>query len=130
MKTKNVFVEILYNISPSKKVTTTHVKDVYESAYTDRTFIANFFQITEALKVFGINEALSEIVCVTLNSDTTKIVTELVEGQLAELKDLPPDPTKISKIKAMYSITEEELLYTDLVDVLVNRISAKTVNRT
>lgn len=86
-------------------------------------------KITEALKQFGINDQLTELLCVTLSSDASKIVAELVEGELVELERLPNDPPKISKIKAMYNITDEEVQTTDLLDILVNRISAKTVSK-
>lgn len=86
-------------------------------------------KITEALKQFGINDQLTELLCVTLSSDASKIVAELVEGELVELERLPNDPPKISKIKAVYNITDEEVQTTDLLDILVNRISAKTVSK-
>ena len=105
MKTRKMHTEILYNLSPSKK-------------------------IKDALNTFGVNDTqqaliglcLRESVCET---DGIESLVEMVDGATAvSLKDIEQFCDK-EKLMKLYKITKEELSVGSLADAIALRVATK-----
>ncbi|XP_013786264.1 EKC/KEOPS complex subunit Tprkb-like [Limulus polyphemus] len=104
LKTKGIYSEILYNLSPSKN-------------------------ITESLKTFGIGENDTSILVLVLNDiDGTKVnsISSVVKGKLASLDTLNMH-TNEQEIKKVYKIKEAEQNCGSLLGSLVSRIAVKEI---
>lgn len=102
MKTKSIYSEILYSLSPSKN-------------------------ITNSLKTFGINESDTEILVVILNDENDeklqKIIKE-VQGTQVDINFLHQMKDESLIIKT-YGIKDAELNVGSILDSIVTRISVK-----
>ncbi|KAG8222533.1 hypothetical protein J437_LFUL004569 [Ladona fulva] len=104
LTTRNVFTEVLYNLSASKN-------------------------ITQSLKRFGINEDDKSLVVVAIRKNEISSldrVLPLISGDqcpIGEIKSL----TDITLIQKTYNVKDEELKASQLLDSIVSRISAKDI---
>ncbi|XP_067133491.1 EKC/KEOPS complex subunit TPRKB-like [Centruroides vittatus] len=102
MKTKNVYSEILYGLSPAKN-------------------------ITRSLKTFGINDSDSEVLAVILDDRDDGKLREIRN----EVRGIQNDVELLcrigdeSLIKKIYGIKDVELNVGSILDSIVSRISAK-----
>nr|BAN21284.1 unkown protein [Riptortus pedestris] len=102
MITKNVYTEILYNLSPSK-------------------------HITKSLKMFGGQDDDSDLIIAVIGDEERfRSVLAQVDGteeSLKELKNLADSKTIVKE----YLVTSPEVDNTDLIKSLITRIAAKSV---
>ena len=105
IKTRNVFSEILYNLSPSNN-------------------------ISDSLKTFGLNEKEPVLVVVVINkgeANKMNSVIPLIKGEQMSLTKLQSIADE-NKIKKVYKIPETELSCGSLTDAVVTRIATKDAN--
>nr|CAB3267197.1 EKC/KEOPS complex subunit Tprkb-like [Phallusia mammillata] len=100
LKTRTVFTEILYNLSPSNK-------------------------ISECFKLFGVNDTAENIIVVCRKNDSSSVRSE-VQGNLVSLSLLDKICDK-ELVKKLYKITESEVSVSPLVDCVVSQMIAKEV---
>ena len=100
LKTRNVFSEILFALSPSNK-------------------------ITECFKLLGVGDDANDIIIVSLLEEQENINC-LVEGDVTDLSELSAMCDKEAVIK-LYNITEQELNTTSLLDCIVSQLASKDI---
>ena len=100
LKTRNVFSEILFNLSPSN-------------------------QISECFKLFGVNESTKTFIVICLKDDFDHI-HKLVDGDTADLSLLANNCDK-SAITKLYKINEMELETSTLLDCVVSQLASKDI---
>nr|XP_039269608.1 EKC/KEOPS complex subunit TPRKB-like [Styela clava] len=99
MKTKSLYSEILFNLSPTNK-------------------------INESLKTFGINEMTKKIIAVVLKDDlNSKVITESVNGEIVGLENLEKI-IDVERIKKIYRLEQNEEV---TVEAVVTRMATKDV---
>ncbi|XP_076369991.1 EKC/KEOPS complex subunit Tprkb-like [Tachypleus tridentatus] len=103
LKTKGIYSEILYNLSPSKN-------------------------ITESLKTFGIGENDTSILVLTINDEDGTKVNSVVKGKLVPLDTLSKHSNE-QEIKKVYKIkeAEENCGCGSLLGSIVSRIAVKEI---
>ncbi|XP_046458370.1 EKC/KEOPS complex subunit Tprkb-like [Daphnia pulex] len=102
LKTHSVFSEIVYNMSPTKK-------------------------ITDSLKIFGMNDKDTYFLCVVLNEEDMELVCSKVKGELAEPTQDNFETCDENELRKIYKIKEEETKIVSLLDAIINRISTKEI---
>ena len=100
LKTKTVFSEILFWLSPSNK-------------------------ISECFKLFGVDDFTSNVLIIT-NPDDYEKVHDLVKGDLSDLSTLDENSNKELLIN-LYKISDVELKNTSLLNCIVSQLSAKEI---
>jgi len=100
LKTKNVFSEILFNLSPSNK-------------------------ISECFKLFGIDEATTNLAVICLEENYEDI-HNLVDGDSTVVSNLAESCNKEAILK-LYKINESELKTSTLLDCVVSQLAAKDI---
>ena len=100
MKTRNVFSEILFNLSPSNK-------------------------ISECFKLFGIDKNCKDIIVICLDDDHKK-VKNLVSGDEIDLSTLE-NSCDMEAIRKLYKLNDEELKTTTIVNCVVSQLSSKEI---
>ncbi|RXG52384.1 EKC/KEOPS complex subunit Tprkb [Armadillidium vulgare] len=106
MKTKNVFTEIIYNLSPDRK-------------------------IAQALKTFGIDDKLNALLVVTICPEThykteDETLSEIINGTICSIEDLELF-TNEELLKKIYKLTDAEVKHGSIVNSIVGRMALKDV---
>uniref|UniRef100_A0A9J7ZBX4 Tp53rk binding protein n=1 Tax=Cyprinus carpio carpio TaxID=630221 RepID=A0A9J7ZBX4_CYPCA len=134
MKTRSLYSEIIFNLSP-----TNNVSDIFHYRNTAEIFIClqcavltefNVWQISEAFKRFGISDSDSAVLIVLVhNKDETLSVDDIiskVDGQQVAV-DRVSDFTDVAKIKKLYKVAPQEEECGSLLDAVVCRMAMKDV---
>ena len=100
LKTRNVFSEILFNLSPSSK-------------------------ISECFKVFGIDESTTNLIVICME-DKYDDIDKVVDGSSVDLSNLGLNCNKEAIMK-LYKINESELKVSSLLDCVVSQLAAKDI---
>lgn len=100
LKTRTVFTEILFNLSPSNK-------------------------ISECFKLFGVDDTTENVVVICHKLDASSIC-EVIQGDSIDLTHLSEICNK-ELMKSLYKITDLELSVSPLVDCVVSQMIAKEV---
>ncbi|XP_042367121.1 EKC/KEOPS complex subunit TPRKB [Plectropomus leopardus] len=105
MKTRSLFSEIIFNLSPTNN-------------------------ISEAFKRFGISDSdVSVLVVLVHNKDESQLVSDItarVNGQQVPAEDVP-SLTDFAKVKKLYKVTPQEEKCGTLLDAVVCRMATKDV---
>ncbi|XP_028398180.1 EKC/KEOPS complex subunit TPRKB-like [Dendronephthya gigantea] len=105
MKTRSVYSEVVFNLSPSNN-------------------------ISESLKIFGLNEKDPAVLVVVINkgeTNNTSSVISLIKGEQMPLTRLQSIADE-NRIKKVYKIPESEMTCGSLTDAVVTRIATKDAN--
>ena len=100
--TKTVHTELIYNLSPTKKV-------------------------TESLKIFGIREEIHDLIVVTFDDDNgekLQNVKNVIQGDIKDLGELK-DITDWKEIAKLHGIEEEKLGPDHVRDLLISKSAVK-----
>jgi len=101
MKTRSIYSEIIYSMSPNKK-------------------------ISDSLKQFGLKKWDTAILFVLLHEMDEKELESVVQGELTDIAGIQ-DICNEKEIKKIYKIKEEELKVGSLLEAVINRISTKEI---
>jgi len=101
MKTRSIYSEIIYNMSPNKK-------------------------ISDSLKLFGLKKWDTAILFVLLHEMNENELESIVQGELTDI-DKVRELCDEKEIKKIYKIKEEELKVGSLLEAVINRISTKDI---
>ena len=123
MVTRSVHSEIVFNLSPTKKVF------IYLFFFCYLSYFKNYFlQITESLAKFGISDADKDLYCVLVENSNVDVVCDAIKGDMFDVTQSPlPDLSDIDEIKKVYKIKEEELMVGTLLEAVINRMSTKHI---
>ena len=100
--TKTVHTELIYNLSPTKKV-------------------------TESLKIFGISEKSQDLLVVTFDDDNgekLQNIKNVIQGDIKDLAELP-DITDWNEIAQLHGIIEAKLDPERIRDLLISKSAVK-----
>ena len=100
--TKTVHTELIYNLSPTKKV-------------------------TESLKIFGISEKSEDLLVVTFDDDNgekLQNIKNVIQGDIKDLAELP-DITDWNEIAQLHGIIEAKLDPERIRDLLISKSAVK-----
>ena len=100
--TKTVHTELIYNLSPTKKV-------------------------TESLKIFGISEKSQDLLVVTFDDDNgekLQNIKNVIQGDIKDLAELP-DITDWNEIAQLHGIIEAKLDPEHIRDLLISKSAVK-----
>ncbi|XP_018556042.1 EKC/KEOPS complex subunit TPRKB [Lates calcarifer] len=105
MKTRNLYSEIIFNLSPTNN-------------------------ISEAFKRFGISDGDDSVMVVVVhNKDESQLLTDIVakvDGQQVSVEDIS-SMSDSAKIKKLYKVTPQEEKCGTLLDAVVCRMATKDV---
>ncbi|CAL8318722.1 unnamed protein product [Lota lota] len=105
MKTRSLYSEILFNLSPTNN-------------------------ISEAFRRFGISDADDAVLVVLVATDdesqTLADVTEMVDGQQVHVEELPT-LSDVTQIRKLYKVTPQEEKIGSLLDSVVCKMATKDV---
>jgi len=101
MKTRSVYSEIIFNMSPNKK-------------------------IADSLKMFGIEDNDKEALIVILDEMSVENVQNAIKGCVTDITEISKF-SKVEEIKKIYKIREAELEVGTLLEAVINRISTKAI---
>ena len=120
MKTRSIYSEIIYNMSPNKKVILTlHsilIVDIHQLN----------IQISDSLNRFGIKDSDTDILFVLLNEMSGEELEQIVEGDSVDITNLD-EICDEKEVKKIYKVKDEELTVGSLLDAVINRISTKEI---
>jgi len=105
MITRNIYTEIIYNLSPSTNV-------------------------SDSLKKIGAQDCTTKLLCAAFNPDDEKFqaLLEQVQGSLRPAADLITiNDVKAEKFKKIYKISPQELELSSLEDAVIQKIVTKNV---
>ncbi|KZS05335.1 EKC/KEOPS complex subunit Tprkb [Daphnia magna] len=102
LRTHSVFSEIVYNMSPTRK-------------------------ISDSLKTFGMNDKDTTLLCVVLNKEDMVLVCSQVKGELANPVKSNFGMCDEEELRKIYKIKEVETKTVSLSDSIINRISTKEI---
>jgi len=100
--TKTVHTELIYNLSPTKKV-------------------------TESLKIFGIREEIHDLIVVTFDDDNgekLQNIKNVIQGDIKDLAELQ-DITDWNAIAQLHGISEAKLDPEHIRDLLISKSAVK-----
>ena len=100
--TKTIHTEVLYNLSPTKKV-------------------------RESLKVFGIDDNVKDLLILVFDDESgakMSSVLKLVHGDLTDMSELE-EAVDWSKIAKMHGLKDEEISHEMLKDLVISKSSCK-----
>merc|ERR1712049_98314 len=100
--TKTVHTELIYNLSPTKKV-------------------------TESLKIFGIREEIHDLIVVTFDDDNgekLQNIKNVIQGDIKDLAELQ-DITDWNAIAQLHGISETKLDPEHIRDLLISKSAVK-----
>lgn len=120
LKTHSIFSEIIYNLSPNKKVC--RVQTLMCHKFSNCNYV---LQISDSLKKFGIDEKNTTFFCVVLNKEDIELVCSTVNGELLHPIQNISSTCDEMELKKIFKIKEEELKVGSLLDAIINRISTK-----
>ncbi|KAI9550649.1 hypothetical protein GHT06_004420 [Daphnia sinensis] len=102
LRTHSVFSEIVYNMSPTRK-------------------------ISDSLKIFGMSDKDTTFLCVVLSKEDMELVCSQVKGELANPAESDFGMCDEEELRKIYKIKEAEVKTASLLDSIINKISTKEI---
>ncbi|XP_057368771.1 EKC/KEOPS complex subunit Tprkb-like [Daphnia carinata] len=102
LRTHSVFSEIVYNMSPTRK-------------------------ISDSLKIFGMSEKDTSVLCVVLSKEDMELVCSEVKGELTNPAESNFGICDEDELRKIYKIKEVEMKTVSLLDSIINKISTKEI---